>query len=64
MESFERKGFHVIRIFIAALIITLTAACSSEVGSEAWCEDLKEKDKGEWTLDETAEYAKSYIFLR
>ena len=38
------------------------SACSPEMGSEEWCEDLKEKDKGEWTLDETAEYAKSCIF--
>lgn len=46
-------------IFSAAAFLS---ACSPEVGSDEWCEDLKEKDKGEWTLDETAEYGKSCIF--
>ena len=42
-------------------ILFVLSACSPEVGSDDWCEDLKEKDKGGWTLDETAEYAKNCI---
>ena len=52
----------ITRTFIAVFVFIALSACSPEVGSEAWCEDLKEKDSGEWTLDETAEYAKSCIF--
>ena len=36
--------------------------CSPEVGSNAWCEALDKKPKGEWTADEAGEYAKSCIF--
>jgi Protein of unknown function (DUF3012) len=33
-------------------------ACEPEVGSEAWCNDLKEKPKGDWTANEAADFAK------
>ena len=38
-------------------LIQLTA-CSPEVGSEKWCENLKEKPKGEWTANEVKDFAK------
>lgn len=53
----------------AILLKTLTltallslAGCSPEVGSDAWCEDMKEKPKGEWTSNEAADYAKHCLF--
>ena len=44
---------------IAGLIAVglLLAACD-RVGSEAWCEKLDQKPKGEWNLDETGNYTK------
>ncbi len=48
----------------AGLSATLVAAvfvlggCSHKVGSEAWCQDLKDKSRGDWTLNETADFAK------
>ena len=42
-----------------ACILFVLSACSLEVGSDNWCEDLKEK--GDWILDETAEYARNCI---
>lgn len=38
------------------------AGCSPEVGSDAWCKDLKEKPRGEWTMHETGDYARHCIF--
>ena len=43
-------------------VVTLLTACSPEVGSDEWCEDLQSKDKGDWTLDETKNYAKHCVF--
>lgn len=40
----------------------LLAACAPEVGSEAWCDAMKEKPKGDWTANETMEYGKSCVF--
>ena len=44
------------------LLLTALAACAPEVGSEAWCEAMDEKPKGDWTANEATEYAKSCIF--
>ena len=47
-----------------ALILSLATqlmACT-EVGSEAWCEDMKEKQKGDWTANEAGDFAKHCIF--
>lgn len=38
------------------------SACSPEVGSKEWCEDMKEKPKGDWTAKEAGEFAKSCVF--
>lgn len=50
--------------FGAALLLTAIlalAACSPEVGSEAWCEDMKEKPKGDWSANEAADFARHCI---
>jgi hypothetical protein len=48
-------------LFIAACLIVMLAGCSPDVGSDKWCEDMKEKPKGDWTASETADYAKHCI---
>ena len=50
--------------FGTALLLTAIlalAACSPEVGSEEWCEDMKEKPKGDWSANEAADFAKNCI---
>ena len=52
------------RIAMAAAIATvavIVAACSPEVGSEEWCNDMKEKPQGEWTVNEAKDFAKHCI---
>ncbi len=39
-------------------LLGFVSACAPEVGSEAWCDDLKEKSKGDWTANEAADFAK------
>ena len=49
------------RVLAALAFLTalgFTAACEPEVGSEAWCNDMKEKPKGDWTANEAADFAK------
>jgi len=53
----------MIRSFAFLMTVSLLfAACSevptNRVGSEGWCEELKEKAKGDWTLKETKQYTK------
>jgi hypothetical protein len=47
-------------LFVTTLIVMLIG-CSPEVGSDEWCQDMKEKPKGDWTASETADYAKHCI---
>lgn len=49
-------------------IISLMAAvvflmgCSPEIGSEEWCQELKDKNKGDWTATEAKDFTKHCIF--
>lgn len=55
------KNMKLLTIVLLGLFLGLSA-CSSEVGSEAWCEDMQKKDKGDWSSNEAADYAKHCIF--
>ncbi len=47
---------------IASLMMIFTlSACSPEIGSEAWCDNLKQKPKGDWTANELADFTKHCI---
>ncbi len=47
----------------SALLLTLSlTACAPEVGSDAWCKQMKEKESGDWTANEAADYAKHCVF--
>lgn len=42
--------------------VAFLSGCSPEVGSKAWCDDLKAKPKGEWSANEAADFAKHCVF--
>lgn len=48
-------------MFIAAMV-GLLSACAPEIGSKEWCSDLKEKPKGDWTVNEAKDFTKFCIF--
>lgn len=50
------------KILLALACCLTVVACSPEVGSEKWCEQLKEKPKGDWTANEAKDYAKHCVF--
>ena len=41
--------------------MTASLGCTPEVGSDAWCDDMSEKAKGDWTANEAKDYAKHCI---
>lgn len=45
----------------AILLLGLTA-CSPEVGSDKWCQQMEDKPKGDWTANQAADYTKHCIF--
>ena len=44
-----------------ALVMAIASGCAPEVGSDAWCNDLKAKPKGDWSANEAADFAKHCI---
>jgi hypothetical protein len=59
MTRFKKSSFALAISFVAALVLS---ACSPEVGSKEWCEDMKGKDKGSWTANEAKDFAKHCVF--
>ncbi len=43
-------------------ISSMNLSCSPELGSEKWCIQLKEKPRGEWTVNEVGDYTKHCLF--
>jgi len=53
--------FKGISLFVFFCLIVIVIGCSPEVGSDKWCEDMKEKPKGDWTASEASDYARHCI---
>lgn len=50
------------KLIAAIAAALLLSACAPEVGSEKWCAQMKEKDKGDWTATEAKDFAKHCVF--
>jgi len=57
LKTAQRYGILVLAIFAIGAL----SACSPEVGSKEWCEDLKAKPKGDWSANEAADFAKHCV---
>ncbi|MGL4712974.1 MAG: DUF3012 domain-containing protein [Shewanella sp.] len=65
LKSSARSTSTVSKASTIALVLALAAglsACAPEVGSDAWCKQMKEKPSGDWTANEAADYAKHCVF--
>ncbi len=52
----------VLLLVLLSFFMLSLNACAPEVGSDAWCENLKQKPKGDWTANEVKDYAKHCLF--
>ncbi len=48
-------------ILFLFLVFNLLTACSPKVGSKEWCEEMKKKAKGDWSVNEAVDYAKHCV---
>ncbi len=47
---------------IAVLAESLfVAACEPEIGSQEWCNAMKEKDRGDWSVNEAKDFTKHCV---
>lgn len=49
-------------LFPFLIILMTLSACEPEVGSDAWCEKIAEKPKGDLTINELGEFASNCVF--
>ena len=45
----------------AAVCVLAVAGCAPEVGSERWCEAMRDKPRGDWSANEALDYAQHCI---
>ena len=48
--------------FLFLVGVVTAFGCQPEVGSDAWCEAIAEKEKGDLTMNEVGEFASNCIF--
>jgi len=57
MKHLERSGLLLAVLAVSAFL----SACAPEVGSERWCEIMRDKPRGDWSANEALDYARSCI---
>ena len=50
-----------IGLFVGFCMIATIFGCSPEVGSDKWCQAMKDKPKRDWTATDAKDYAKHCI---
>ena len=55
------KRSNRIVVLAFALVVSLGLGACAPVGSEAWCEKMKKKDKAKWTAEDAGNFAKHCI---
>ncbi|ABE56558.1 conserved hypothetical protein [Shewanella denitrificans OS217] len=50
------------QMYAALLAVVFLPACAPEVGSDAWCKQMEDKEKGDWTVNEATDFAKHCVF--
>ncbi len=48
-------------VVFAALLLPLLSGCEPEVGTKRWCEKMEAKPRGDWSMNEAADYARNCI---
>jgi hypothetical protein len=49
-------------LLLASASVLLLTACAPKVGSPEWCQLIKEKPKGDLTMNEAKDFAKHCVF--
>lgn len=55
---------NVLKIFGVFIALSFMAACSPKIGSREWCEEMDEKPKAEWTVNEGRAYGGNCIIRK
>jgi hypothetical protein len=62
LQKPKGNAMRTTRLVSLVILLGLVTACAPEIGSDAWCADMKEKSKGDWTVTEAKGFAKHCLF--
>ena len=51
-----------LNLILVISTLCFLSACVPEIGSEKWCNKMKEKPKGDWSSNEAVDYTKHCLF--
>jgi hypothetical protein len=60
MRSVRNSRAALRALWLTSLVAGL-AACAPEVGSERWCQALRDKPRGDWTANEALDFARHCV---
>jgi hypothetical protein len=60
-EGVSNRARWIIAVIASVAFSVVAAACSPEVGSEAWCKKMKETSKADWSTNDAAAFAKNCV---
>lgn len=60
-ELFPSTLLRLAKLSLFAMVVQLMMGCAPEVGSQEWCDAIKEKKSGDITMNEAKDYAKHCI---
>jgi hypothetical protein len=60
-EEIQIMRRSVLPFTLGLLALITLSACAPEIGSEAWCKQMEQKQKGDWSANEAKDYAKHCI---
>lgn len=61
-DASENSNIMNIKYPLVSFLLVFVCGCAPEIGSDAWCESMVDKDKGDWSTNEATEFARSCIF--
>ena len=53
---------HPIRAAVILVSLLIAIACSPQVGSDKWCEEMKNTHKADWSTNDAAAFTKHCVF--
>jgi Protein of unknown function (DUF3012) len=47
---------------LIAMVAGAVSACAPEVGSDRWCEMMRDTPRGDWSANDALDYARNCVF--
>ena len=58
----QRLPDHSIRTAVILISLLIAIACSPQVGSDKWCEKMKNTHKADWSTNDAVAFTKHCVF--